>query len=138
MNIAIPILDTESNSNTIASGLNVNGCICLYDCERNALRWMKTLDLAENMGELLPALEQKSVSAIITEKIHPMALKVLVNKGFEVYRSQGNELDLNIRLFNEKALIPFNMEAAMDFATVCGGKCNSCETECKDGKLKEL
>jgi len=137
MNIAIPILDTELNKNIIASNLDVNGCICLYDCDRDAGLWIKTMDLAPNMGKLLPALEQKTVSAIITEKIHPMALKILVNKGFEVYRSQGNELTKNIRLFNEKALIPFNMEAAMGFAAVCGGECNSCGTECKDKKTEE-
>ena len=134
MKIAIPILDTENNRNTIAASLNVNGSLYLYDSETKSELWLKTLELAANMGELLPALELRTISAIITEKIHPMALKVLVNKGFEVYRSKGNELDKNIRLFNEKALNLFNMDVAMDFATVCGGECNSCETECKDEK----
>lgn len=130
MNIAIPVIDTASNKNTIAPGLNVNGCVCLYDCERNTGLWIKTLDLASNMGELLPALEQRSVSVVITGKIHPMALKVLVNKGFEVYRPQGSELDKNIGLYHNNALVRFGMDEAMDFATACGGACNTCSSDC--------
>ena len=59
---------------------------------------MKTLELAPNMGELLPALERENVSTIISRQVQPMALKVLVNKGFSVYKSIGDLLDENICL----------------------------------------
>jgi predicted Fe-Mo cluster-binding NifX family protein len=128
MKIAIPILDTDENKYTIANGLHVNGYLCLYDSDTNAGRWMKTLDLAPDMGELLHELERKAVGAIITERIHPMALKVLVNKGFEVYQSSGNTLGENIRLYNESKLKKFSYKKSFDFANVCGGECSDCAT----------
>ena len=63
-----------------------------------------------------------------------MALKVLVNRGILVYKSIGNELDNNILLLSNNELIPFDMEAAMQFATICGGECGDCKTECEDEK----
>lgn len=129
MKIAIPIIDITENKYLIAGGLNVNGSICLYDIETNSGRWMKTLDLAPDMGELLHELECKAVSAIITEKIHPMALKVLVNRGFDVFQSSGETLGENIRLYNESKLKRFSYKKAMDYANVCGGECTSCSTD---------
>lgn len=134
MKIAIPIIDTAENKYTIASSLNVNGYLCLYDSESNAGRWMKTIDLAPDMGELLHELERKTVTAIITEQIHPMALKVLVNRGFDVFQAYGNALGENIKFYNDKKLKKFNYKKALDFANACGGACNSCATECADDK----
>lgn len=131
MNIAVPVVDIRENSGIIAPGLNVNGSLCIYNPLERSAEWIKTTDLAQDMGQLLPALERKLVSAIITGEIHPMALKVLVNKGFSVFRSNGNSLDENLELFFRNELVPFDMLAAMDFATVCGGACDSCDTECK-------
>ena len=134
MKIAIPIVDLDLHKNTIAGGLSVTGNICIFDPILHETTWMKTLDLAINMGELLPALERKKVSTIITRQIHPMALKVLVNKGFDVFKSKGDELDLNIHLYINNKLIPFNMEAAMKNATICGGECGDCKTDCDEEK----
>lgn len=136
MNIAIPIIDTGANKNTIASGLNANGCICLYNMSLKTGNWIKTTDLAPNMGELLPALEALTVSAIITRQIHPMALKIMVNKGFEVYKSTGNKLAENILLLQENKLELFSHEAAMELATICGGECTTCETDVCDDEKK--
>ena len=130
MKIAIPIIDTSTNKYTIASSLNVNGYLCLYDSESNAGRWMKTLDLATDMGDLLHELERKTITAIITEQIHPMALKVLVNKGFDVFQANGNTLSENIKFFKDNKLKRFNYKKTLDFANVCGGECNTCDTEC--------
>jgi predicted Fe-Mo cluster-binding NifX family protein len=136
MNIAIPIQDTEINKNRIASGLNVNGNICLYDMDSNSYVCMKTSELAENMGELLPALERRDISVIITHQIHPMALKILVNKGFEVYKAIGNTLDENIIFYQNKKLDLYSHKAAMDLATVCGGECTTCATDVCDEEKK--
>ena len=93
MRIAIPVVDRELQRNRIAGGLNVIGYVCIYDTEIGEGRWMKTLDLAPNMGELLPAFEKENISTIISRQVQPMALKVLVNKGFSVYKSIGDKLD---------------------------------------------
>lgn len=137
MNVAIPILDIENNSNTIASSLNVNGFLCLCNIDNGAQVLMRTMDLAQDMGKLLPALEQKLVKTIITERIHPMALKVLVNNGFKVFRSKGVCLDENLLLFSQDELTPFDMSGAMDFTDACGGACSTCVTECADDRKNE-
>jgi len=134
MKIAIPVIDNERYRNQIAGSLTVIGSLCIYDTDLSNGSWMKTLDLAPNMGELLPAFERNNISTIITKQIHPMALKVLVNRGISVYKSIGTELDKNILLLSNNELIPFDMEAAMKFATVCGGECSDCKTDCEDEK----
>jgi len=63
-----------------------------------------------------------------------MALKVLVNRGFRVYKSVGDRLDRNIGLLATDELDPFNMEAAMANAAVCGGACDACVTDCEEEK----
>ena len=134
MKIAIPVIDKELQRNQIAGSFNVIGFICIYDTEIRAGRWMKTLELAPNMGELLPALEREKVSTVISRQVQPMALKVLVNKGFRVYKSIGNLLDENIGKFINNELIPFDMVAAMANADVCGGSCAVCSTDCEEEK----
>jgi len=138
MSIAIPTQDINTNKNTIASGLNVNGSICLYDIDSKSGSWIKTTDLAPNMGELLPALEALAISVIITRQIHPMALKILVNKGFEVYKAVGNNLTENIDYYSNNMLELFSHDAAMELATVCGGECTTCETDVCDEEKKMM
>jgi predicted Fe-Mo cluster-binding NifX family protein len=131
MKIAIPVIDKELQRNRIAGGLNVIGYVCIFDTVSGEGRWMKTLDLAPNMGELLPALESENISTIISRQVQPMALKVLVNKGFSVYKSVGDLLDENILLMIKNELVTFDMEAAMANAAVCGGACGVCTTVCE-------
>ncbi|MEI8087556.1 MAG: hypothetical protein WCG93_15205 [Paludibacter sp.] len=131
MKIAIPVINTDLQRNSIAGNLSVLGSLCIYDTKKNLGSWMKTLDLAPNMGELLPALEREKVSAIITRQVQPMALKVLVNKGFEVFKADGNQLEDNILLFTLNELAKFDMGTAMEFATICGGECDDCKTDCE-------
>ena len=131
MKIAIPIVDTDLHKNSIAASLSVLGSLCLYDLEQQSASWMKTLDLAPNMGELLPALGAQKVSVIISQQVHPMALKVLVNSGFDVYKANGRDVDANLQFWESGQLLKFNMESAMEFADVCGGACDSCVDDCK-------
>jgi hypothetical protein len=138
MHIAIPIQDTDIHKHTIASSLNVQGSICLYNTDLEIGSWIKTTDLAPNMGELLPALEALTISVIITRQIHPMALKVLVNKGFDVYKAMGNQLEENIQLYLNKKLDLYSHEAAMELAIVCGGECTSCDTDVCDEEKKTM
>ena len=132
MKIAIPVVDKDLLRNRIAGSLNVIGFVCIYDTVIGEGRWMRTLDLAPNMGELLPALERENISTIISRQVQPMALKVLVNKGFCVYKSNGDMLDNNIGLLIKNELFLFYMEAAMANAAVCGGACDACSTDCEE------
>jgi hypothetical protein len=136
MKVALPIVDIASNRNILASGLNVNGSICLYDLDSKSGNWIKTADLAPNMGELLPALEALTISVIITRQIHPMALKILSNKGFDVYKAKGNILEENIAFYQSNKLDLYSHEAAMELATICGGECSTCSTDVCDEEKK--
>ena len=134
MKIAIPVIDKEFQKNRIAGSLNVIGCLCIYDTVSCEGRWMKTMDLATDMGQLLPALERENVSAVISRQLHPMALKVLVSKGFSVYKSVGELLDENIRLLIKNELLTYDMEEVMANAAACGGVCEACSTDCEEDK----
>lgn len=131
MKIAIPVIDNKLQKDRIAGGFSVIGYLCIYDTDKQEALWMKTIDLASNMGDLLPALERENISNIITRQIQPMALKVLANRGFNVFKSKGDMLDVNIHFFSKNELIPFDMDAAMEFASVCGGECGDCKTDCE-------
>ena len=135
MKIAIPVIDKELNRNRIAVSLSVIGFVCIFDTEIGEGRWMKTHDLAPSMGELLSALEMENISTIISRQVQPMALKVLVNKGFTVYKSIGDLLDENIGFLIKNELITFNMETVMANAAICGGTCEICSTDCEEEKL---
>jgi|GEM_PF-437300 len=132
MRIVIPVIDLEEKKHLISGGLNSTGQLCIYDTITEEFLWLKTSKLAQNMGELLPALEQQEISVIITSKIQPMALKVLVNKGFKVYKSEGILLNENIKHYNQKNLSFFDMESAMSDALLCGGSCAVCSTDCQE------
>jgi len=134
MRVAIPIIDNELQRNRIAVSLSVLGYICIFDTETQTGNCMKTMELAPDMGELLPALEREDVSVIISRQVQPMALKVLVNRGFRVFQSIGDLLDRNIGLLATDELDPFDMETAMANATVCGGACDICATDCSEEK----
>lgn len=134
MKIAIPVIDNKLQRHRIAGGFSVIGYLCIFDTEKQEALWMKTIDLAANMGDLLPALERENISNIITRQIQPMALKVLANRGFNVFKSNGDSLDVNIHFLSKNELMPFDMDAAMEFASVCGGECGDCKTECEDEK----
>lgn len=132
MRIVLPVVDLEENKNLIFGGLNATGQICIYDTITEEFLWIKISNLAENLGELLPALEKQEIAVIITSKIQPMALKILVNKGFEVYKSEGDEVKENILHFNKKRLTIFDMESALSDSLLCGGSCAVCSTDCQE------
>jgi len=131
MKIAIPVTDLNSGRNTIAATLSATGQLCLFDRESNDLSWMKVSDLAVNLGDLLPALEKRSITDILSANMQPMALKVLVNKGFRVYQSNGTDLFENLNSWKDERLSYFNMQQLLSETNACGGVCDSCNTTCE-------
>lgn len=131
LKVAIPVKNSDSGRNNIAKTLDANGHLCLYDKETFELNWLKVSDLAANLGDLLPALEQQSVTEILSVNMHPMALKVLINKGFRVYRTQGSNLRYNLSLWKAERLSKFGMQDLMAESQLCSGACSSCDTTCE-------
>lgn len=134
MKVAIPVIDKENSRSHIAPGFNSTGYLCIYDNESNDTCWLKISEMADNMGDLLPAMQEKRINNVITKHIQPMALQVLTNKGFVVYRSNGDNLDENLKAFDQGVLLHFDMAGAMETAKVCGGACDLCNTpdDCTD------
>ena len=132
MKIVFPVTDMNLYKCQVASSLNVMGFLCIYDTINHKARWMKTLDLAPNMGELLPALEREHVNTIIAKQVQPMALKILVNKGFMVYQSVADYMGENLSLLKADKLKLYDMGSAMSIAKVCGGECDDCSTMCEE------
>jgi hypothetical protein len=130
MRVAIPVKNLDTGRNNIADTLDANGNICLYDNDTTEIHWLKVRDLAANLGDLLPALESRSVTEILSVNMHPMALKVFVNRGFQVYRTQGSNLRYNLSLWKAERLPKFDMHELMSKSQGCGGTCDSCNTAC--------
>lgn len=134
MKIAIPTIDTEENCHILADGLNTNGSLYIFDLAKQSGEYIKTIDLATNLGDLLPALEAKGAMVIITKQIHPMALKVLVNKGFRVCQAIGTNTEDNLQHYQDGMLGLFTYYDAMEYATTCSGACTACNTSSCDDK----
>jgi predicted Fe-Mo cluster-binding NifX family protein len=131
MKIAIPVMDLHHNKFMIANSLSVLGYLCIYDMVKDGLKWKQTLDYASSMGELLPALEKQDVSVFIVKNILPMALKVLLNKGFIVYKAKGDNLETNISFSVNGNLDFYDYEQALVDKISCGGTtCGSCSLDC--------
>ena len=132
MKVVIPVIDKEQNRYTIANGFNEKGCICVYDSVANDIVWYEPSNVAENLANLLPELAKREILQVITTGIKPMALNVFCNSGFTVYRSYGDNLMVNIELFNKESLPIYEMKVSLEDAAACGGSCHSCSSpSCK-------
>jgi hypothetical protein len=132
MRIAVPVSDLSADGRQrVAATLSATGFLCLYDQEAQNYQWLNVSELAPNLGELLPALENSTVTDIISANMQPMALKVLVNKGFNVFKSNGHNLDENLRLHAIHSLSRFNMEQLLSEKDLCSGACGDCDTTCE-------
>jgi hypothetical protein len=137
MRIAIPVLNLGKGKYTIVETLNAKGQLCIYEGETQKSQWLKISDLVSDLNELFSTFQQKSITDIISAKMQPMALKILVDKGFQVYMSQGNDLKKNIDLHEKGQLYKFDMQHLLANINLCEGACNTCETSCDDTTEKE-
>jgi len=133
MKVVIPVIDKDAQRYTIADGFSETECICIYDTHDNDVVWLEKRSISQNMSELLPELARNHMTHIITRSVQPMALSVLTRSGFSVFKSVGDNLFLNLELFNRECLPIFNMNAAMLNASSCGGACSTCRSaDCKN------
>lgn len=137
MRIAIPVLNLGKGKYIIAETLNAKGQLCIYERETQKSQWLKISDLVSDLNELFSTFQQKSITDIISTKMQPMALKILVDKGFQVYQSQGNDLNKNIDLHEKGQLFKFDMQHLLANINLCEGACNTCDTSCDDATEKE-
>jgi predicted Fe-Mo cluster-binding NifX family protein len=133
MKVIIPVINKDTQKYTIAEGLNDTECICVYDTLDNNIVWFEKTNITQATNELLPMLVRNEMMHVVTKGMQPLALNVLNRCGFTVYKSYGDDLMLNIELFNKECLPIFNMDHAMSEAQTCGSKCSSCSSvNCKN------
>ena len=133
MKVVIPVVDKDSHKYSIAGGFNETSCLCVYDSLQNDLVWYDVASLSQNMNNLVPELKRRELVNVVTQGMQPMALNVLNNSGFTVYKAMGDSLMLNIELFNKECLPIFNMNLSFEGVKSCGGGCSSCgSSDCKN------
>lgn len=129
MKVFVPVIDSSSHRYEIAAGFSESGSVCIIDTADNRVIWYKPSGMPFNFNEMMEELKLNGVVNIITSTIQPMALKVLINKGFKVYRSVGTDLLANLELLKNLCLPLIGYEDALnEIQSSCGKSCNSCHS----------
>lgn len=129
MKVLIPIVDSLSHKYEIAPGFSESCSVCIMDASSNEVIWYKPASLSVDFFAMMEELKQAGVESIITSSIQPMALKVLNQKGFKVYRSVGNDLHANLELFELLCLPLIGYgEALKEIGSLCAKSCASCKS----------
>lgn len=125
MKTIIPVI----NGKCIADGFISTPDVCLYEMETSEREESLFKEVVEPGKGILSQFEEKKINGAIVAHIQLMALKVLSEKGFVVYKSDGRDLEHNLRLLKENKLKPFPPLEARENGTVCSGECDTCTEE---------
>lgn len=129
MKVLVPVVDSLSHKYEIAPGFSESCSVCIIDASSNEVIWYKPASLSVDFFAMMEELKQTGVVSIITSTIQPMALKVLNQKGFKVYRSVGNDLHANLELFEMLCLPLIGYgEALNQIESFCGQSCATCKS----------
>ena len=126
MKIFIPVTDSIKKRYKIASGVNESGTVCIFNSDDNQLTWYEAKDNNSSFPDMLADLKSANITDIIINKVFPLALKILTNNGFTVYKSVGDDLITNLELFKMKCLPIYQMEEALTEHSSCSRTCTSC------------
>ncbi|MCK9159236.1 MAG: hypothetical protein WCR45_01290 [Bacteroidaceae bacterium] len=125
MKVIIPI----SKNKCIADGFNTTADVCVFDTETEATTFTFWKEIIPSGSSILAQFEKMKIAGAIVGHIQLMALKVLSEKGFVVYKSQGRILQQNLMLLKENKLTLYPPIEAMENGVICSGECNSCTNE---------
>lgn len=132
MKIMIPVVDDRDHKLTIAEGFNTSKHVCLYDTDKDNFSWLEANKVIQLSGNVAAEFARQEISGVITSHMKFMALGLFNDNGLMVYKSEGTELEHNIKLFQSKKLTPFTIHDALEDSG-CGSSCNSCSsTACKN------
>jgi len=130
MKVIIPVLDNTEGKFNMAKGIHNAAFLCIYDSEIRTYEWLATNEITEKPGNLSLALKRKGIFTIICNQLPVIALGLFIESGLQVYQAQGNQLEENIRLFENKQLQPFTAVSALAIQACSSGACGSCKSSC--------
>ena len=129
MKVFVPVIDSASHRYEIAGGFSQSCSVCIYDTSDNHVTWYDPSGLPVDFSEILEELKLNGVVNVIATAMQPMALKVLSNGGFRVYRSVGNDLLTNLELLKMRCLPLYGYEEALsEVHSFCATSCDSCSS----------
>lgn len=133
MKIIIPVKENH----TIASGFNETPDVCIYDRDKE----LKEACIFTNWRKIIPPgskitkrLKEEGIYAVLTQEMQLLALNLFRDNGIAVYKSNGADLQSNLKLLKADKLNFYSTEEALENNKLCGGKCDDCKTEekCSD------
>lgn len=130
MKVIIPILDNESNKDTVASGFHNAEYACIYDCGEKTSEWVSFSDLIKNAGNLTVELKTKGIYTVIAPFIPIMALGLFIDSNFKVYKATGKSVTKNIDMYLDNKLLPYTPQMVAGGLS-CSSSCSSCGIDCK-------
>lgn len=128
MKVILPTIGFDSD--TLADSFHNAEYTCIYDKENNSSEKLTASSISETPDNMSIVLKQKGIKNVISKSIPPMALKLFVDLGFNVYKAEGDSVEENILLFKEDKLKSFT-EIEFAATSSCTSSCSSCSSSCK-------
>ena len=133
MKICIPVIGKNAALvNMLADDFYKANFYCVYDMLNDANEIFSKPELMHRFGlDLRKGGEHDTVEAIISPNVRPMAFKILKDNHIKVFKSNGNQVDVNIKLYKDELLHEHDIYSVEDPSS-CGLSCSSCSsTSCK-------
>lgn len=133
MKVLIPVIDHENAKNLITKEFDNANSYCIYDSLNKTYEWVSTNFLTSKIGNISFALKRKGILAIIMREMPLMAIHLFSEMGITLYPAQGNSLNDNIKLFEQKELSPINVSNEIipkNVISNCNTSCGSCNSQC--------
>ncbi len=130
MKIILPVLDNTDRKFELAKGIHNAAFLCVYDCENKTYEWLTTAELSNKPGNLSLALKRKGIFTVICKQMPVIALGLFMESGLKVYHACGNQLEENIKFFENQQLQPFSAVSALAIQACSSGACGSCKSSC--------
>lgn len=131
MRICVPVIGKDSAlSNLMANDFYQAGYYQIYDSVSRESQLFPKAVLMEKFGAGLTGRDDDNrIEVIITPNMRAMAYKILADHHIRVYRSEGHQIDVNLRLFEEDRLSVFDPFQVECTAAGChGSSCGSCSS----------
>ena len=128
MKILLPVVDSETNKEVMATGFHETKDLCVFDPETFLFQHMTIDELGGSMRNLPNALRELKIGSIISSGIRPLALQILERCGLNVYEPSGTDVNENIKLFKEGYLERYSMQTSRGQLATCGSSCSTCSS----------
>ncbi len=127
MKILFPVVDNDKNKEVLASGFFETKNVCVFDSDTLQCQHLNIDELGSSMRNLPMALKELNINSIISTKIRPLALQILMRCGLDIYKAKGTDVEENLGLFQGGFLTKYSIESSRELLA-CNGTCSSCSS----------